>query len=797
MNSKIVIKMNYKSLLLLSVFGVAFCATSQAQTLTSKTDDKPFANFELAKQFKEYGLGGDAQRFSLSVIPHFIEKTDNFWYEFETSKGKDLYLVQPANHKQEPLFDKLIMAEQLSLNTHEAIDAYKLNIRPKNVAKDLSWFEFDRGDKLYRYNRYTQTLSEIEKEKKKENEEDLYAWMKYSPDNKYILYAKKYNLYVKGNKAEGMDPTEIQLTFDGEKDFSYGNSNDEEENPGDTTEMSTIARWCEDSRHVFAVRDDNRKLRDFWVINSLTKKPTLVTYKYEFPGDKHVTLNDLTVIDIKNRTCQKVNIDKWNDQWVNFVHSTPDSKLVFFERTSRAWDKVDLLSVNTSTLEVKTIIHEEDKPFHDQHAKSISILNNGKDIIFRSERTGWAHFYHYDGNGKLLNAITSGNWVVGNIVAIDTLKRTLYFYGYGKEKNINPHFYTLYKANIDREGVTPLAVEDGQHTVNFFKSNRYFIDTYSKVNQVPTINVKDTNGRIVVKLAKPDISSLIENGWTAPEPFSVKAADNRTDLYGVMYKPSNFDPKKKYPIISIVYPGPYYGYVPTSFSISENYCNTMAQLGCIVIKVGHRGDTPMRGKAYHTYGYGNMRDYPLADDKYAIEQLAKRYDFIDINRVGIFGHSGGGFMAAAAILTYPDFYNVAVSCSGNHDNNIFNRGWGECYNGVREVEKTETDASGKQKTEYEYKFQVKTNQELAKNLKGHLLLVTGDMDTNVNPAHTYRLADALIKAGKDFDMLVIPGAGHGYGSADDYFEQKMNRYFAKYLIGDYRADKWGDIFQTK
>ena len=333
-----------------------------------------------------------------------------------------------------------------------------------------------------------------------------------------------------------------------------------------------------------------------------------------------------------------------------------------------------------------------------------------------------------------MNAITSGNWVVGNIVAIDTLKRTLYFYGYGKEKNINPHFYTLYKANIDREGVTPLAVEDGQHTVNFFKSNRYFIDTYSKVNQVPTINVKDTNGRIVVKLAKPDISSLIENGWTAPEPFSVKAADNRTNLYGVMYKPSNFDPKKKYPIISIVYPGPYYGYVPTSFSI---------------------------------------------------------------NRVGIFGHSGGGFMAAAAILTYPDFYKVAVSCSGNHDNNIFNRGWGECYNGVREVEKTETDASGKQKTEYEYKFQVKTNQELAKNLKGHLLLVTGDMDTNVNPAHTYRLADALIKAGKDFDMLVIPGAGHGYGSADDYFEQKMNRYFAKYLIGDYRADKWGDIFQTK
>ncbi len=350
---------------------------------------------------------------------------------------------------------------------------------------------------------------------------------------------------------------------------------------------------------------------------------------------------------------------------------------------------------------------------------------------------------------------------------------------------------------MDREGATLLTKEDGQHRVIFLKSKRYFIDTFSRVDMEPKILLKDNTGKVIMELAKPDLSQVYAAGWKKPERFVVKAADNVTDLYGVMWKPSNFDPEKKYPIISVVYPGPYFGFVPTNFTLDDSYCTRMAQLGFIVITVGHRGDTPMRGKAYHRYGYGNMRDYPLADDKYAIEQLAQRHAFIDGKKVGIYGHSGGGFMAAAAICTYPDFYTAAVSCSGNHDNNIYNRGWGECYNGVKEVEKVVKDSLGNETKEYEYKFSVKSNAEIAKNLKGHLMLVTGDMDKNVNPAHTYRMAQALIEAGKDFDMLVIPGAGHGYGSADKYFERKMYRFFAKHLLGDNRADYWGDINCTK
>lgn len=789
--------MNNKSLLI-SALALALCATSQAQVVQKATVDKPLANYELAEHFNEFGLGGKSTRISLSVTPNAINDTDNFWYHFDTSKSNDYYLVRPALRKQEALFDNAVMAEQLSLKANGAIDARSLSISPTKFAKDLSWFEFEYRDKNYRFNRYTNTLTDIEAKKDDEDREVVYSWMKFSPDRKYILYAKNYNLFVKGNKAKGMDTTEVQLTFDGEKNFSYGNAREEKERTRKDAEVATNARWCPDSRHVFIVRDDDRKCRDNWVINSLSKKPSLVTFKYEYAGDKHLTQYILNIIDVKERTCKKPAVEKWQDQYIQYVHATADGKLLFFERNKRTWDQVDLISVNTSTMEVKTIVHEEDKPYRDPHAKSVCILNNGKDILFRSERTGWGHYYHYDGNGRLLNTITSGNWVAGNICAVDTLARTVYLYGYGKEKNINPHYYTVYKAHIDREGVAPVAVEDGQHNADFLKSRKYFIDTYSKVNQEPVITLKDNTGKTLLKLAKPDLSNVKAKGWVAPEPFSVMAADDRTELFGVMYKPANFDPKKKYPIVSVVYPGPYYGFVPTAFALSENHCSAMAQLGMIVIKVGHRGDTPMRGKVYHVYGYNNMRDYPLADDKYAIEQLAKRYDFIDINRVGIFGHSGGGFMAAAAILTYPDFYKAAVSCSGNHDNTIYNRGWVECYNGVREVEKTVTDSLGNKKTEYEYKYSVKTNQELANNLKGNLLLVTGDMDVNVTPANTYRLANALMKAGKDFDMLVIPGAGHGYGTWEEYFEQKMYRYFAKHLIGDYRSDNWADnIYRTK
>lgn len=776
--------MNIKHKLILIVLVGGLCLQASAQQ----------ANYELAEKFQAFSLGGKLTNNSLSVYPREINGTDNFWFDFQTTEGRNYYYVTPQKGKCELLFDADRMAMLLAELSREAVNGAKLSINDFKFSKDQYSLTFDYKSKTYEYNRLTHHLKEVVKAKDKDKSEGVvYSWMNLSPDKKYILYARNHNLFVKGNKALGVDTTEVQLTFDGTLHCSYARMGDGFQ---PDTEMPTGAKWCKDSRHAYYILEDERKMRDFWVVNTLSEKPELVTYKYAFPGDKQVTQNSLIIIDAIGKTAQKAPITKWPDQYVMVFSESSKGDLLFFERTKRTWDEVDICSVNTKTLEVKQIINEVDKPYRDPHARNVEVLNDGKDILLRSERTGWGHYYHYDGDGNLKNTITSGKWSCGHIVSIDTLARTMYFYGYGSE-DINPSYYRLYKANIDRHGATLLSKEDGQHTVNFLKSNRYYVDTYSRMDLEPKFLLKDNTGKVICELAKPDLKDVYEAGWCKPERFVVKAADLMTNLYGVMWKPSNFNPDKKYPIISVVYPGPYSSHVPSTFALSDRYCLQMAQLGFIVIAISHRGDSPMRGKAYHRSGYGNMRDYPLADDKYVIEQLAREHSYIDIDKVGIYGHSGGGFMAAAAILTYPDFYKAAVSCSGNHDNGIYNRGWGECYNGVREVEKVVKDSLGNETREYDYKFSVKTNAEIAKNLKGHLMLVTGDMDKNVNPAHTYRMAQALIEAGKDFDMLVIPGAGHGYGSADKYFETKMYRFFAKHLLGDTRADNWGDINRNK
>ncbi|WP_417009086.1 prolyl oligopeptidase family serine peptidase [Bacteroides congonensis] len=777
--------MGYKIGILLALFVGGLATVAKPQQL---------ANYELAKKFNAFTAGGKLSENSSGVHPREINDTDNFWFDYRTSAGRFYYYVTPDKGKQELLFDNDEMAMALSELTREKVDPRTLRFYDFKFSKDQNSFTFEHGNKAYEYSRITRKLKEVEKENKKTMDEYDYLYMNYSPDKKYILFAKNHNLYVKGNKELGVDTTEVQLTFDGMPLYTYA---DERDGFYPDREMSTNARWCKDSRHVYFVMEDERKLHDFWVINSLSDKPELVKYKYEYPGDKHVTQNELVIIDVVEKKARKANVGKWPDQYIMVFSTSSKGDLIFFERTRRTWDEVDVCSVNTSTLEVKELIHEVDKPYRDVHARNVEVLNDGKDILFRSERTGWGHYYHYDGSGNLKNTITSGTWVSGHIVAIDTLKREIYFYGYGRDPKMDPCYYQLYKSHIDREGATQITKEDAQHQVHFLKSRRYFIDSFSRVDMEPRTLLKDNTGKVILEFPKPDLAQVYAEGWRKPERFVVKAADNVTDLYGVMWKPSNFDPEKKYPIVSIVYPGPYYGFVPTSFTLDNSYCTRMAQLGFIVITVGHRGDTPMRGKVYHRYGYNHMRDYPLADDKYAIEQLAQRHSFIDVDKVGIYGHSGGGLMAAAAICMYPDFYKAAVSCSGNHDNNIYNRGWGECYNGVKEVEKVVKDSLGNETKEYEYKFSVKSNAEIAKNLKGHLMLVTGDMDKNVNPAHTYRMAQALIEAGKDFDMLVIPGAGHGYGSADKYFEKKMYRFFAKHLLGDTRADYWGDINRNK
>ena len=746
------------------------------------TNGQQKANYKLAERYKKHEIVGVSGN-SMAIYPEFINDSDRFWYSFSDSNGKRYYYVDPAKKLKRLLFDNDELVSQKSKETRKAYNSKDLSLQSIEFDKKERSFTFEFDGAKYRYTVKTGKVEKIDSLQPWSGRE---SWMKYSPDSLYILYCKNHNLYVMGNKDKGQDSTEVQLTFDAEKNFTF--AKEMEDSDG---EVETVAEWFKDSKKIYAVREDARKVKDLYLVNSLSQpRPTLKTYKYDMPGDKEISQSELLVIDVETKKITKFNIDRWQDQYFEVLYASKDSERIYFERTNRAYNEKELCVINVLTGEVKVLVHEVDKPFMDFKMVSISFLNDGKDIVYRSERSGWGHYYLYDGEGNLKNEITSGDWVAGPICEIDTVGRALYFYALGKDENIDPYYYTLCRASLDKpNSVEQLTFDNVTHAVDWSKTFNYFIDTYQRVDLEPHVVLRNRHGKKIMDLEKADISRIKEMGWKAPERFKVKAADGVTDLYGVMWKPFDFDSTKHYPIISSVYPGPFYEYVPTQFDFIHGRNTQLAQLGFIVIAVGHRGGSPMRGKYYHTYGFGNLRDYPLADDKYAIEQLADRYPYIDATRVGIFGHSGGGFMATAAICTYPDFYKAAVSAAGNHDNYIYNKWFTETHNGVTEEKKVVKDSVNGDRTEYTYKFRVNTNIDLAKNYKKGLLLVTGDMDDNVHPAHTYRMIDALIKAGKNFDMLVLPGQDHGFsGAAELFFERKLWAHFAKYLLGDSSAD---------
>ena len=709
------------------------------------------ANYQLAEKFRLLEQN-PIDKYSTEVRPTFINDTDCFYYSFTTREGKKYYYVNPKKKEKRLLFDTDELLSKIAVYTKKAYSSADPHLS-FTFMKDNETIriDFDRG--LYTYNIHTKELKQLD-EKPTYKTGDPY-WMKYSPDSLYFLYASKDNLYFVGNPKKGQDTIPVQLTTDGMPDYTF---NREDEGKMEGRFGAESAHWIPGSHRFYAVREDNRKVRDLWVINSLSKpSPELITYKAELAGDKNVTQYELLLGDIDKREVKKVDINRWPDQYIDVLYASKDGKRLYFQRYNRTWNQSDICEVDVETGKVRVVIH----------------------------------YYLYDtATGNLKNQLTDGTWVAGPVAQIDTVGRKMYFYGYGREKGIDPYYYILYEAHLDRPNALRLLTpENASHEVSISPSCRYLVDSYSTVSQEPVNVVRNRNGKVIMTLEKPDLQPVYEMGWKAPERFKVKAADGVTDLYGVMWKPADFDSTKVYPIISNVYPGPFFEYVPTRFTINDVYNTRLAQLGFIVITVGHRGGTPMRGKAYHTYGYNNMRDYPLADDKYAIEQLAARYPFIDATKVGIYGHSGGGFMSAAAICTYPDFYSAAVSSAGNHDNRIYNKGFVEIHYGVDEKVTTTKDSLGVESKTYDYSVRVRPNQELAKNYKHGLLLFTGAIDQTVNPANTLRLVDALIKADKDFDMFVLPKCTHGFfGESESFFEHKMWRHFARLLLHDNSAD---------
>lgn len=764
--------------------------------------------------------------FTTEVDPHWFQQGNSFWYTYKTSEGTFWYVVNPNTRSKNLLFDREEMAAQLTEIVKDPFEARQLPIRNLKAGEDGRTFTFEvtstkdakpkKGDKkkiekgkkevfYFSYDYPTHKLTHLID---KEEEPKRLPWGTISPDKKTVVYAKDLNLYrmsfedyLKARKDE-KDSTivEIQLTTDGMADFGYGI-------PYSMLNTDTLCNgkrravrgvWSPDSRHFVTVLSDERAVKDLWVINVMANpRPTLETYKYQMPGEKEAPVDHLYIFDMIDNTRKEIKTSAYKDQTLDleykpilqkqrdaeYRHSVwqGDNNRFYLTRSSRDLYRIDVCSYTIGQDSIVPIIEERMNTY--QETRRLKVLGGGKEIIQWSERDGWAHLYLYDDKGNLKNRITKGAWHVEDVLKVDEKARVIYFTANGMNVDENPYYEHLYRVNVDGTGLKQITKGDYFHRTEVDDDARFVVDNYSRVNSIPCAVLLDNNGNKLMTIQESDFSQLLAAGYQFPELFKVKAADGVTDLYGVMYKPFNFDSTKVYPIIDYVYPGPQVEAVYYPFTRMSVRTDRLAQAGFIVISVGQRGGHPSRSKWYHNYGYGNMRDYPLADHKYAIEQLAQRHSFIDINKVGIHGHSGGGFMSTAAICQYPDFFKVAVSCAGNHDNNIYNRWWSETHHGVKE------QVSEKGDTTFVYK--IATNPQIARQLKGHLLLVHGDIDNNVHPGNTIRVVNALIRAGKRFDMLVLPQQRHSFGDMNEYFYWRLVDYFSEHLKG--KSEKSVDI----
>lgn len=700
-----------------------------------------------------------------TLYPNWIKGSHYFSYDVKSQDGNHHYLVNAENGKRKSMIkDNEQFVRQYAQITGDTLDAKDIQLYGYQFKNnDFSRFYLDKKGKSMVYDMNTGKLSEIPVEKKVTDRLNLKQSC-HSADSLYSMLGSGYDLFVRDNRTGSVK----RITFDGKEDASYTYRNSK-----DTVSTNSKGFWL-GHRYIYMMQDMS-EVKEISLIHSLgNSRPTTNTFKMPMPGDAGVRQYRVFWYDADRGQGKLLPVEKYPDQVVAMDYFRSLTAL-YITRRSRKADKIDLCRINVEDGTVTELISEECVPHINLTLFNYKILEQGKYFIWWSERTGKGNYYLYDHDGKLLNRITKGeSLVAGNIVHVDTLKREMIFSGYGNEEGINPYYTFFYKARLDGKKQVLLTPGNGNHELTLSGDKKYAIDKYSRMDMFPVMNVLSIeNPGKNFKVDQMDGSNLWQAGWHPPTLLKVKAADGQTDLYGLMYLPSHLDKSKKYPIISNVYPGPQDDQIPQSFVLDDNGNQSLAELGFIVINVAPRGSSPLRGHDFYCFSYGNLRDYPLADDKYVIEQLAKEYSYIDLDRVGIYGHSGGAFQTVASILTYPDFYKVAVAASGNHDNNIYIQWWGEIFHGLNEKIDAKTG-----KTTFSVK--IPTNMELAGNLKGKLMLITGDVDKNVPPSSTYRLADALIKANKRFDMFILPGKDHGVMSP--YYQNLIRYYFVENLL---------------
>ena len=714
-----------------------------------------------------------------NVSPNWLPG-DKFWYRVLTPTGSEFILVDPAKGTKTAAFDHEKLAKALSSASGRSFTASMLPFQSMNYSPDGKAIIFNADRKQWKYDLASgaitgDTANNANMQRgqggsRGRNIEVL------SPDKTKAVFIKDHNLWVKDTKTN----EQRQLTTDGVKDFGYAT-----DNAGWTGSDGAIVRWSPDSKKIATFKQDQRDVGEMYLTTTNVGHPTLKAWKYPLPGDKDIPMIHRCVINVDEPKVIMLNIppdphraslsdDISSSGTFDDIDWNPDGSEHAFLSTSRDHKQSRMRIANALTGEVRDVFEETVATQYESGQGTINwrYLPKTKEFIWYSERDDWGHLYLYDAStGKLKNQITKGNWVVIRLIKVDEKNRQVYFIACGTQPE-NPYFAQFYKIGFDGKNLTLLSPGGGTHNISLSPSENYFIDSYSKPD-VPSITVlREINGKQITELEKTDISRLKAAGWKPPTPFSVKSHDGKDDIYGIMFTPTNLDPKRKYPVVDYIYPGPQGGSVGSwGFSAARTDHQALAELGFVVVLIEGTGN-PDRSKSFHDKYWPDMSTNTLPDQVAGIRQLAQRYSYIDTTKVGIWGHSGGGFATAAAMFRYPDFFKVGISESGNHDNRNYEDDWGERYIGL-----LTKSPDGKDN------YEAQANQTYAKNLKGKLMLAHGLMDNNVPPYNTYLVIEALTKANKDYDLVVFPNAAHGFGTYSPYMMRRRWDYFVKNLLG--------------
>ncbi|MBN1949833.1 MAG: DPP IV N-terminal domain-containing protein [Bacteroidales bacterium] len=689
---------------------------------------------------------------------NWVDSTQTCWYRTNTESGIDYRILDTKKLSKRSLFNAAKFCRVLWEEMGVDCKPKELYLQDTKLSQDLQTLEFELQGQKFRADLKKYKFEKLPKLKR---EEDVYWGTSFdersnepvvSPDSSYLAYIKDYNLYVK--ELEG--GREIQLSFDGSEGELY----------------SSCVNWSPDSKYLalFKVRPQTKKYLQF--VESTPKDqflPLLHEKEYLRPGDA-LPIRTPALFDVEGRKAVTVEGSDYTDQFSleNLVWAG-DSKSFSFEYNQRGHQRFQVIRIDAATGKKQIVLDEHSNTFIDYSSKKYRYdLKSENKILWASERDGWNHLYFFSAeDGKLICQVTKGEWLVREVIRVDEEGERILFAGSGMNADEDPYFIHYYWINFDGSGLKELTPEKMNHSAVFSPDHKApsFVDTYSAADQPPLTVVRDINsGKVLMEAEKADISRLLAAGYILPEPFVAKARDGKTDIWGNIYRPSGFDPEKTYPIIEYIYAGPHSSFVQKSFRPYMYAFTGLAELGFVIVQIDGMG-TSNRSKAFHDVCYQNLKDAGFEDRILWMKAAARKYPYMDTSRVGIFGGSAGGQNSTAALLHHPEFYKAAVSACGCHDNRLDKIWWNEQFMGF---------PIGPHYAE-------NSNIEHADKLEGELLLIVGEVDDNVDPASTFRLADALIKAGKEFELVVLPGTNHTLGG--DFGERKRRDFFIKKLMG--------------